>query len=109
MRCAALTGPLPALEAFLELVDLPDDVRTVGPAPVHQRWDEEAEDPQSEAASADVHGGLPDDDEAHRLLLFFTYSQAAEVTRRLRAARAEASAQRKHAPVNVRCDVADLL
>jgi hypothetical protein len=34
--CAALTGPLPALEAFLELVDLPDDVRTVGPAPVHQ-------------------------------------------------------------------------
>lgn len=109
VRCAALTGPLPALEAFLELVDLPDDVRTVGPAPVHQRWDEEAEDPQSEAASADVLGGLPDDDEAHRLLLFFTYSQAAEVTRRLRAARAEASAQRKHAPVNVRCDVADLL
>lgn len=109
VRCAALTGPLPALEAFLELVDLPDDVRTVGPAPVHQRWDEEAEDPQSEAASADVLGGLSDDDEAHRLLLFFTYSQAAEVTRRLRAARAEASAQRKHAPVNVRCDVADLL
>ena len=109
VRCAALTGPLPALEAFLELVDLPNDVRTVGPAPVHQRWDEEAEDPQSEAASADVLGGLPDDDEAHRLLLFFTYSQAAEVSRRLRAARAEASAQRKHAPVNVRCDVADLL
>lgn len=110
VRCAALTGPLPALEAFLEMVGLPPQVRTVGPAPVHQRWDEEAEDPEAEAAPGDALSGVPGaDDDAHRLLLFFTYSQAADLTRRLRAARAEASAQRKHAPVNVRCDVADLL
>lgn len=110
VRCAALTGPLTALEAFTQMLGLPPEVRTVGPAPVHQRWDEEAADPEAGSAPGDALSGVQGaDDDAHRLLLFFTYSQAAEVTRRLRAARAEASAQRKHAPVNVRCDVADLL
>lgn len=100
VRCAAVTGPLPALEAFLELAELPQAVRRVGPAPVEDRWAEEA---QEQAAV------LPREEQAHRMLLFFSYGAAAEVTRRLRAARAESSALRKHRPVNVRCDVADLL
>lgn len=102
VRCAALTGPLPALEAFLELAALPESIRAVGPAPVQEDWAQEAEE---------VGAVLPSqvEDQAHRVLLFFSYAAAAQVTHRLRAARAEASALRRHAPVNVRCDVADLL
>lgn len=99
VRCAALTGPLPALEAFLELAELPQAVRRVGPAPVEERWAE-----QQEQTAV-----LPREEQAHRILLFFPYGAAAEVTRRLRAARAESSALRKHPPVTVRCDIADLL
>ena len=108
VRCAALTGPLPALEAFLEIADLPEAVRRVGPAPVEEHWDEAAAEP--DGALAGTGGGSAAAPEpSHRALLFFSYSIAADVTRRLRSARAEASALRKHAPVNVRCDVADLL
>lgn len=93
VRSAALTGPLDAVEDFLGLAGLQDgdpSIRLIGPAPV-----------ESQAQLLE--------EEIHRVLLFFPYSVAAEVTRRLRAARAEASALRRAAPVQVRCDIADLL
>lgn len=93
VRSAAVTGPLDAVQDFLGLAGLRDNdpsVRLIGPAPV------------------ETHGQSTEE-ESHRVLLFFPYSVAADVTRRLRAARAEASALRRSAPVQVRCDVADLL
>ncbi len=92
VRSAALTGPAAAVAAFLADLELPGAVRVIGPTPL------EDHEPGP--------GGEP---APHRALLFFGYGIAGEVTRRLRAARAKASALRKHPPVHVRCDVTDLL
>ncbi|GGG59219.1 putative primosomal protein N' [Kocuria dechangensis] len=92
VRSAALTGPAAAVAAFLAALELPPGVRVIGPTPLE-----------------DHEPGPAGEPAPHRVLLFFGYGTAAEVTRRLRAARAEASALRKHAPVHVRCDVTDLL
>lgn len=89
VRSAAVTGPAAAVAAFLADLELPGTVRVVGPTPLED--------------------APPGEDAPHRALLFFGYGPAAEVTRRLRAARAKASALRKHPPVQVRCDVTDLL
>ena len=67
-------------------------VRVIGPTPLE-----------------DAEPGPAGEPVPHRALLFFGYGIAAEVTRRLRATRAKASALRKHPPVHVRCDVTDLL
>lgn len=93
VRSAAVTGPLEALEDFLGLAGITEEdasVRLIGPAPV----------PSHEQSGEDGN---------HRVLLFFAYSAASDITRRLRAARKEASALRRSAPVQVRCDIADLL
>ena len=84
-----MTGPAAAVAAFLADLELPGTVRVVGPTPLED--------------------APPGEDAPHRALLFFGYGPAAEVTRRLRAARAKASALRKHPPVQVRCDVTELL
>ncbi|MEF3121887.1 primosomal protein N' [Kocuria flava] len=89
VRSAAVTGPAAAVAAFLADLELPGTVRVVGPTPLED--------------------APPGEDAPHRALLFFGYGPAAEVTRRLRAVRAKASALRKHPPVQVRCDVTDLL
>lgn len=93
VRSAAVTGPLEALEDFLGLAGITEEdpsVRLIGPAPVPSH-------------------GQPAEDGNHRVLLFFAYAAARDITRRLRAARKEASALRRSAPVQVRCDIADLL
>lgn len=92
VRSAALTGPAAAVAAFLADLELPGAVRVIGPTPLE-----------------DHEPGAAGEPAPHRVLLFFGYGAAGEVTRRLRAARAKASALRKHPPVHVRCDVTDLL
>lgn len=91
VRSAALSGPAPAVEHFLDLLgrnSLEPVVRIIGPSPLP---------------------GADNNDSTRRALLFFPYAVAADVTQRLRAARAEASALRRFGPVQVRCDIADLL
>lgn len=96
VRSAALTGPAAAVAAFLAELELPEAVRVIGPAPLEEH-------------EAGAGAAAPGESAPHRALLFFGYGIAGEVTRRLRAGRATASALRKHAPVHVRCDVTDLL
>ncbi|EMY33134.1 primosomal protein [Arthrobacter crystallopoietes BAB-32] len=87
VRIAALTGAASSLEVFLEGLDLPEDIRTVGPVEL----------PQPGSAGT------------HRLLLFFSYRQGNTVTQALRARKAAVSARRLAEPVQVRCDGLDLL
>ena len=87
VRIAALTGSTESLEVFLDGLDLPEDVRTVGPAELL----------------------LPGSAGTHRTLLFFTYRQGNAVTQALRARKAAISARRLAEPVQVRCDGLDLL
>ncbi|MDO5617674.1 primosomal protein N' [Kocuria sp.] len=105
VRCAALTGPAAALGEFMQLLNVEQlqhdgterGIRVIGPAPL------------GDSGVGDSGMGNSGTEQDHRTLLFFPYALAAEVTGRLRSARAEASALRRFAPVNVRCDVADLL
>jgi primosomal protein N' (replication factor Y) (superfamily II helicase) len=87
VRIAALTGSTESLEVFLDGLDLPEDVRTGGPAELL----------------------LPGSAGTHRTLLFFTYRQGNAVTQALRARKAAISARRLAEPVQVRCDGLDLL
>ena len=98
-RMAEVSGPAPAVEAFLTLVDEALAVQPqrpgspagghalpwIGPVPVEDR-----------------------DDVRHRALLFFPYARAESVVGALRAARSAASARREHEAVRVRVDPADL-
>lgn len=115
VRSAALTGQHAALEDFLRMANLPAEVRVIGPAPVPgQEGGPGTGEPPGGIGTdhAGLDGALTGDARPgidHRVLLFFSYGMAAEVTARLRATRAEASALRRFGPVNLRCDVADLL
>lgn len=117
VRSAALTGTVAAVQEFLELAALPDQVRVIGPAPVDPGAVEAitGEAPTSllgesaGATGAEGSSGAGRQDEQHRALLFFGYGIAREVTARLRAVRSETSALRRFGPVHVRCDIADLL
>ncbi|RUQ12050.1 primosomal protein N', partial [Kocuria sp. HSID17582] len=91
-------------------------VRVVGSAPVEPTpgngadLAEPATDDAATLDGADVarspgRGG----NRPYRALLFFGFGIAPRVTGALRAEKARASALREHAPVTVRCDVADLL
>lgn len=116
VRTAALTGPRDAVDATLRDLALPERVRVVGPAPVEQtpgNGADLAETVTNDAATLDgadaarswERGG----NRPYRALLFFGFGIAPRVTAALRAEKARASALREHAPVTVRCDVADLL
>ena len=116
VRTAALTGPRDAVDATLRDLALPERVRVVGPAPVEQtpgNGADLAETVTNDAATLDgadtarswERGG----NRPYRALLFFGFGIAPRVTGALRAEKARASALREHAPVTVRCDVADLL
>lgn len=130
VRSAALTGSPEALREFLELAQLPEGVRVIGPAPVEGTGEtrpssaSRSPSPSSRGPSSSSGAGATGarqetdgmtgrlagmEDGEHRALVFFGYGIAAEVTAKLRAARAESSALRHHRPVQVRCDVADLL
>ncbi|QBJ21561.1 primosomal protein N' [Kocuria marina subsp. indica] len=116
VRTAALTGPRDAVDATLRDLALPEPVRVVGPAPVEQTPGNGADlaetvtndaatlDGADAARSSERGGNRP-----YRALLFFGFGIAPRVTGALRAEKARASALREHAPVTVRCDVADLL
>ena len=128
VRTAALTGPRGALAATLRDLQLPERVRVVGPAPVENTPGNGADVAENEtgetsdgtldglarAGSAETArpgraGAGSGEDRPYRALLFFGFGIAPKITAALRAEKARASALREHAPVNVRCDVADLL
>ena len=120
VRTAAITGPREAVSATLRDLRLPERVRVVGPAPVEFAAGNGADQAESGGSAAQALDGLglsgPDGgtggrggDRPYRALLFFGFGIAPQVTAALRAEKARASALREHAPVNVRCDVADLL
>lgn len=88
LRIAAITGSTAGIETFMSGLELPADVRTVGPTEL-----------ENHAAQAGDH----------RLLLFFSYQQGSTVTGALRARKAAVSARRLAEPVQVRCDGLDLL
>ena len=128
VRTAALTGPRGALAATLRDLQLPERVRVVGPAPVENTPGNGAD--VAENDTGETSDGILDglarpgsaetvrpgrvgagsgEDRPYRALLFFGFGIAPKITAALRAEKARASALREHAPVNVRCDVADLL
>ena len=130
VRTAALTGTREAVSATLRDLRLPERVRVVGPAPVEVAAgngadvaDADAAEPRAETldglghtapvaadrAETGRHGSGRGADRPYRALLFFGFGIAPHVTAALRAEKARASALREHAPVAVRCDVADLL
>ena len=128
VRTAALTGPRGALAATLRDLQLPERVRVVGPAPVEDTPGNGADVAENE--TGETSDGILDglarpgsaetvrpgrvgagsgEDRPYRALLFFGFGIGPKITAALRAEKARASALREHAPVNVRCDVADLL
>lgn len=128
VRTAALTGPRGALAATLRDLQLPERVRVVGPAPVENTpgngadvaendtgetsdgtLDGLARPGSAEPARPGRAGAGSGEDRPYRALLFFGFGIGPKITAALRAEKARASALREHAPVNVRCDVADLL
>ena len=128
VRTAALTGPRGALAATLRDLQLPERVRVVGPAPVENtpgNGADVAENDTGETSDGTLDGlarpGSAEtvrpgrvgagsgEDRPYRALLFFGFGIGPKITAALRAEKARASALREHAPVNVRCDVADLL
>ncbi|WP_026549275.1 primosomal protein N' [Arthrobacter sp. Br18] len=98
VRYAALTGSRESLAAFLEGIDVQLFVRRVGPVPVPPAAGRPVETDSGPAAT----GG-------HRLLVFFTYRNAAAAVAQLRARRMELSARRTSEPVHIRCDAVDIL
>lgn len=94
VRTAAVTGSPSAVGTFMSSLVIPEDVRVVGPTPL--------EDPRG---YYDSEG----QEELVRMILFFSYARAPEVTAMLRSARASSSALRQHEPVQVRCDGLDIL
>ena len=111
VRTAALTGPRDAVEATLRDLALPERVRVVGPAPVEQTPGNGADLAEPATQDAVDVAGSPErgGNRLYCALLFFGFGIAPRVTGALRAEKARASALREHAPVTVRCDVADLL
>jgi primosomal protein N' (replication factor Y) len=99
VRYAALTGSREALAAFMEGIDTTLFLRTVGPVP--------APPPPGRIVERDA--GYLSGDGASRLLLFFSYRDAARAVGALRTRRAVLSAKRTTEPVSIRCDALDLL
>ncbi|MHA7269269.1 primosomal protein N' [Arthrobacter sp. HLT1-20] len=93
MRLASLTGSEKDVEAFTAALNLPDSVRTIGPAPV-----------------TGGRGAVPGDEAPdYRTILLFPYAMAAAVTASMRALKAANAARRLGSPVQVRCDGLDVL
>jgi primosomal protein N' (replication factor Y) (superfamily II helicase) len=98
VRIASVTGPRAAVEHFTaavaaQLEPAGISLRSAGPAPVVLSGP-----PSSRRLGEDV-----------RTLLFFPYTQAAAVTRVLRATRAATAAKRSAEPVQLRLDGVDVL
>ncbi|MFC7402268.1 primosomal protein N' [Citricoccus sp. GCM10030269] len=103
VRMAEVSGPVDAVSAFIELVDLPGGAPHgpwIGPVPVEE-WSAGA---GARSAGPQSSGDSP----LHRALLFFPYGAARRVVEALRAARAASSARRTTEPVRLRVDPVDL-
>lgn len=117
VRYAVLTGTREALIHFLEGVDTEGAARVVGPAPVPADVRREAmiaaRATAEPAKGADRHGAATPvalaGQGSHRVLLFFPYRAAANITRQLRTRRAALSAKRTGEPVHLRLDALDIL
>ena len=99
VRSAAITGAREDVQAFIDACSLPETVRISGPIPVSAHGLNELdyeEDPQIVAGD-------------WRVLLFFGYPVAAQVTAELRAVRAAHSAMRSRGHVQVLCDGLDII
>lgn len=94
VRTAAITGEEAAVKDFLAKLTLPDDVRVVGPTVL--------ENPEGFYEQTT-------DQVLWRVILFFSYARAHDITPALRAVRSASSALRTHPPVQVRCDGLDIL
>lgn len=93
VRTAALTGSQRGVELFLSQLKLEDSVRVSGPV-----------------ALADPEGFYEgEESDLYRAILFFSYGQAASVTRQLRAVRASLAAKNMGEPIQIRCDGLDIL
>ena len=102
VRYAELTGSREGLDAFITRLELPDGIRSVGPAPLPAP----AADVRASQAADSQLGGAGG---RYRTLLFFPYGQAPTITAALRSAKAAASARRTGDPVYVRVDGTDVL
>jgi len=96
VRVAALTGGEADVAAFTAALELPGEVRIIGPAPLPN--------PYSSRPGGDSEQA-PD----YRTLLFFPYGMAGKVTGAMRALKAANAARRVGSPVQVRCDGVDVI
>ena len=103
VRYAELTGSKEGLDAFITRLELPEAVRTVGPAPLP------APAPGGSQGGTDRDSQLGGAGGRFRTLLFFPYASAPGITAALRSAKAAASARRTGDPVFVRVDGTDVL
>lgn len=103
VRYAELTGSKEGLDAFITRLELPEGVRTVGPAPLP------VPAPGSSQGGTDRDSQLGGAGGRFRTLLFFPYASAPGITAALRSAKAAASARRTGDPVFVRVDGTDVL
>ncbi|WP_413543541.1 primosomal protein N' [Citricoccus nitrophenolicus] len=111
VRMAEVSGPLDAVQSFIELVAQVEppggaqDLPWIGPVPVDEAASAAgAAGPPGGAGAVRTSGEPP----RHRALLFFPYGAARTVVESLRAARSAASARRLTDPVRVRIDPVDL-
>ncbi len=128
VRYAVLTGSREALTHFLDGLDLEGALRVVGPAAVPPdvrreaiRAARTAGGPGAGVGSGPRAGVGPGAERgkggsdpfagqgSHRVLVFFPYRVAADITRQFRARRAALSAKRTGDPVHVRLDALDVL
>ncbi|WP_181034102.1 primosomal protein N' [Arthrobacter sp. GMC3] len=96
VRVAALTGGEADVVAFTAALELPDEVRVIGPAPLVN-------------PSSFRPGGDPEQAPDYRTLLFFPYAMAGKITGAMRALKAANAARRVGSPVQVRCDGVDVI
>ena len=114
VRTAAITGTEDDVQAFLAELNLPEDVRVTGPVPLdedyfaHQSAGVESggEGDISEPSPSGTEDAVPGD---WRVILFFSYAQAPQVTHELRSVRAALSALKRVGAVQVRCDGLDVV
>lgn len=93
-RSAAITGSQEGVAAFLAALDIPADVRQLGPVPL-------------EDSSGYFEG--KSQEPLYRAIFLFSYSRAQTFTHHLRAVKASQAALRRGEPVQIRCDGLDIL
>ncbi|WP_154605444.1 MULTISPECIES: primosomal protein N' [Arthrobacter] len=96
VRVAALTGGEADVVAFTAALELPGEVRVIGPAPLVNPFSARP-------------GGDPEQAPDYRTLLFFPYAMAGKVTGAMRSLKAANAARRVGSPVQVRCDGVDVI